>query len=216
MSTYRGLICDYGGVLTGGVGSSFRAFERAEGLPKGTLFEVIGEAYASAEGDSPIVRFETGDASPDEFGRAMAAHLRERGHDVASEGIVQRIFAGTEHDPDMWEVVGRIHGHGVRTALLSNSWGVDGYPVERLESVFETLVISGEVGLRKPDPEIYRLTAKRLDLPADECVFIDDLDRNVEAAEQVGMLGIHHTDLTVTVEALEDAFGLDLRQAEHP
>lgn len=210
MRNHRGLICDYGGVLTGGVGSSFRAFERAEGLPKGTLFEVIGEAYAAADGDSPIVRFETGEADPEEFGQAMADHLRERGHEVDPEGIVRRIFAGTDHDPDMWEVVERIRAEGVRTALLSNSWGVDGYPVQRLGAVFETLVISGEVGLRKPDPEIYLLTAKRLDLPPEECVFIDDLDRNVEAAEQVGMLGIHHTDLATTVDALEDAFGIDL------
>lgn len=210
MTDQRGLICDYGGVLTGGVGSSFRAFERAEGLPKGTLFEVIGEAYAAADGDSPIVRFERGEADPEQFGRAMAAHLRERGHPVDPDGIVRRIFAGTDHDPDMWEIVERIRSHGVRTALLSNSWGVDGYPVERLEAVFETVVISGQVGLRKPDPEIYRLTAARLDLPPQACVFIDDLDRNVEAAEQVGMLGVHHTDLATTVEALEDAFGIDL------
>ncbi len=210
MSDYRGLICDYGGVLTGGVGASFRAFERAEGLPKGTLFEVIGEAYAAADGDSPIVRFETGDADPEEFGRAMADHLRERGHDVDPGGIVERIFAGTEQDPDMWETVERIRAQGVRTALLSNSWGVDGYPVQRLGAVFETLVISGEVGLRKPDPQIYLLTAQRLDLPPGECVFIDDLNHNVEAAEQVGMLGILHTDIEETVAVLESAFGIDL------
>lgn len=206
----RGLICDYGGVLTGGVGSSFRAFERAEGLPKGTLFEVISDAYAAAGAQNPIARFERGEADVDEFGRSMADHLRERGHDVDHAGIVQRIFAGTDDDPDMWEVVERVRAHGVRTALLSNSWGVDGYPVERLEAVFEALVISGEVGLRKPDPEIYLLTAERLGLTAEDCVFIDDLDRNVEAAEEVGMLGIHHTELRSTLGALEAAFGIDL------
>lgn len=206
----RGLICDYGGVLTGGVGPLFRAFERAEALPEGTLFEVIGEAYAQAGGDSPIVRFERGEADADEFGGAMAEHLRARGHEVDPDGIVRRIFAGTDHDPDMWSVVRRIHEAGVRTALLSNSWGVDGYPLAQLQEVFETLVISGEVGLRKPDPEIYLLTARRLDLGPSACVFVDDLDRNVEAAEEVGMLGIVHTALDGTVAALEDAFGLEL------
>lgn len=212
MSDRRGLICDYGGVLTGGVGSSFRAFERAEDLPKGTLLQVIGDAYAAADGDNPIARFERGEADADEFGQAMAGHLRERGFDVDPEGIVRRIFAGTDRDPDMWEIVERVRAHGVRTALLSNSWGVDGYPVEQLESLFETIVISGEVGLRKPDPEIYRLTAERLDLQPESCVFIDDLDRNVEAAEQVGMLGILHTDIEETVAVLESAFGIELNR----
>lgn len=206
----RGLICDYGGVLTGGVGSSFRAFERAENLPRGTLFEVIGEAYAEADGDSPIVRFERGEADPDEFGRGMAEHLRDRGHDVDPDGIVGRIFAGTDQDPGMWSIVRQLREGGVRTALLSNSWGVDGYPVAQLRELFETMVISGEVGLRKPDPEIYVLAARRLDLEPSSCVFIDDLDRNVHAAEEVGMLGIHHTDLEATAAALEEAFGLDL------
>ena len=209
--TRRGLICDYGGVLTGGVGSSFRAFERAENLPKGTLFQVIGDAYAEADGDSPIARFERGEADPDEFGRAMAEHLRARGHAVDPEGIVGRIFAGTDHDPGMWSVVRQLRERGVRTALLSNSWGVDGYPVAQLRELFETMVISGEVGLRKPDPEIYVLAARRLDLEPSSCVFIDDLDRNVQAAEEVGMLGIHHTDLTETVRALEEAFDVELR-----
>lgn len=210
MTDRRGLVCDYGGVLTGGVAASFRAFERAEGLPDGTILAVVTDAYAHADADSPIVAFERGEADAEEFGRAMAAHLRERGHDVAPDGIVRRIFAGTDHDPDMWSVVRQLRERRVRTALLSNSWGLDGYPLEDLAELFEVLVISGEVGLRKPDPRIYRLAARRLELPPQRCVFVDDLDRNVRAAEEVGMLGVHHTDLAGTAAELERAFDVEL------
>ena len=81
----------------------------------------------------------------------------------------------------------------MRTGLLSNSWGFDVYPFERLERHFDDLVLSGAVGLRKPDPAIYRLAAQRLGAAPGACVFVDDLQRNVEVASELGMVGVHHT-----------------------
>lgn len=207
----RGLLVDFGGVLTSSAGESFRAFERAEGLPKGTLFEVIAEAYRHHGGDSAIARFERGDSTAEEFGEEFAALLRARGHDIAPENIHARIFSMSEFDEDMWSVVHRAREHGVRTGLLSNSWGTDHYPIDRLGQHFDAVVVSGEVGLRKPDPAIYRLAAERLGIEPPVCAFVDDLERNVDAARDVGMFGVVHTgDVEETARALEGFLGLRL------
>jgi putative hydrolase of the HAD superfamily len=206
----RGLVVDYGGVLTTSVAASFRDFERAEGLPKGTVFEIITEAYREAQATNPIARFETGASTPEEFAAAMVEHLRARGHEVDPAGLSDRIFAGTNRAPAMWAVVRRVKDAGVRTALLSNSWGTDAYPLEELRGLFDALVISGEVGLRKPDPEIYRLAAGRLGLEPDACVFVDDLERNVQAAREVGMHAVVHRDATTTAAELESFLGVPL------
>jgi epoxide hydrolase-like predicted phosphatase len=95
---------------------------------------------------------------------------------------------------------------GVRTALCSNSWGTDGYPRDDFGELFDVVVISGEVGLRKPDPAIYQLTAERLGLPPGECVFVDDLAANVRGAAASGMCGIHHTDTATTLTELTVLF----------
>lgn len=208
----RGLIVDYGGVLTTSVARSFRNFEQVEGLPKGVVFDVVAEAYAGREG--AIARFERGELTAAEFGRLLAEELAERGHRVRAERLHERIFGSVSRAPDVWSLVQRVRAHGVRTALLSNSWGRDGYPEAELDAHFDVIVISGEVGLRKPDPEIFRLTADRLGVPPERCAFVDDLQRNVEAARQVGMCGVHHRgDIADTVRALEDFFGLELVDA---
>jgi len=120
------------------------------------------------------------------------------------------MFDGFEADVAMLEVLRRLHGLDVRTALVSNSWGFD-YPRDAWEGLFDAVVISGEVGARKPDPEIYLLTARRLGLPPDACVFVDDLAVNVRGAAAVGMIGVHHTSPDSTIEELEILFDQSLR-----
>ncbi len=100
------------------------------------------------------------------------------------------------------------------TAVLSNSWGVDAYPTELMAEHFDDVVISAEVGLRKPDPAIFRLAAERLAVPASGCVFVDDLDLNVAAARELGMTAIHHDgDEDRVLAELSDAFGVDVTDA---
>ncbi len=208
--TARGLLVDYGGVLTTSVARSFRDFEIAEGLPKGTVFALVEEAYRTAGGQSAIARFETGRSSAQEFGEELAARLQEHGYDVDSARLHERLFAGVSYRGDMWRVVGRAHEQGVRTALLSNSWGRQGYPMEALEEIFDAIVLSGEVGLRKPDPHIFRLAAERIGVPPTQCAFVDDLERNVDAARELGMFGVHHRDPDETARQLEGFLGVSL------
>lgn len=109
----------------------------------------------------------------------------------------------------MVAVVRRARSLGVRTALLSNSWG-DHYPEALWDGLFDEIVISGQVGLRKPQPEIFRLTCDRLDLSPERCIMVDDLPQNVHAAAAVGMIGVLHRSCDETRAELEILLGTTL------
>ena len=204
----RGLLVDYGGVLTRSVGRSFRQFEREHDLPKGTVLRLLQAAYEADQEHNPIARFERGEMELAEFEDELGTQLVAAGHAVASEGIVERLFGGTTIDEEMWDIVAQVRRGGVRTGLLSNSWGVEGYPRERFDEHFDAIVISGEEGVRKPSPAIFLLAAERLGLEPHACAFVDDLERNVEVARQLGMFGVLHRDAASTAEELSPFLGL--------
>lgn len=116
-------------------------------------------------------------------------------------------YAGVLTDPDAGEllvVVDVLRGRGVRTALLSNADGGAGRG--RLTGHFDAFVFSGEVGIAKPDPRVFRLTAERLDLPVATCVMVDDSRANIDGATAAGMVGVHHTSMTDTLAELSALF----------
>lgn len=214
MTEQRALILDFGGVLTTSLGGAIKTFEAEEDLPEGTAFAVLADGYREAGGDHPIVGLETGALSPADFEVALAAEFGARGYDIAAEGLIGRLLGRLDADEGMWTLVATARRSGVRTALLSNSWGPGTtYPQQRLAEVFDVVVISAEVGLRKPDPAIFALTSERLDVPPERCVFVDDHDGNVRAAEAAGMAGIHHRDTARTAELVSEFLGIDLRDA---
>jgi len=189
----RALLLDYGGVLTEPVDRSFARFERRLGLPPGRSFEVL-VAASRTTGGGPIGALERGEMALSEFEVLLRDLLVEAGHQVP-EGVdlLEGLFEAMRPAGGLWQLAAQVRTHGVRTGLLSNSWGFDVYPFDQLEVHFDDLVLSGEVGLRKPDPAIYRLAAQRLGVAPDDCVFVDDLERNVEVASELGMVGVHHT-----------------------
>ncbi len=189
----RALLLDYGGVLTEPVDRSFARFERRLGVPPGRSFEVL-VAASRTTGGGPIGALERGEMALSEFEVLLRGLLDEAGHQVAAGiDLLQGLFEAMRPAGGLWELASQVRDHGVRTGLLSNSWGFDVYPFERLERHFDDLVLSGAVGLRKPDPAIYRLAAQRLGAAPGACVFVDDLQRNVEVASELGMVGVHHT-----------------------
>jgi HAD superfamily hydrolase (TIGR01509 family) len=99
----------------------------------------------------------------------------------------------------------------VRTGLVSNSWGVHRYPHDLFSQIFHGVVISGEEGIRKPARRMYELGAERAQVPAERCVYIDDLPFNLTPAQELGMATIHHTSAEATIPALERLLGLSLR-----
>jgi putative hydrolase of the HAD superfamily len=110
----------------------------------------------------------------------------------------------------MIEVVRVARVAGLKTALLSNSWSVDHYDRDMLDELFDVAVISGEVGMHKPEEPIYRLTVERLGVEPSECVFIDDLRENCEGAESIGMTAIRHRHAGETIARLKTLTALEL------
>ena len=199
----RALIVDFGGVLTTSIWPAFDEFCRAEGLPDGTIRRLFRDDPRAL---ADLRELETGTCEPEEFERRFAAHL---GIPDRAQGLIERLFAGLAPDEKMIAAVRRSRETGIRTGLISNSWG-DGLAYDRamLDELFHAVVISGDVGLHKPDEAIFRLGAERLGVPPEECVFVDDLRENCAGAEAVGMTAILHRGADSTLPELERLLGI--------
>ena len=199
----KGLLTDFGGVLTTNVFDSFKAFCEAEGLPPDTVKRTFRE---NPEALSELRALERGDLTVEEFEPRFAPHLGI----AETTGLVERLFAGVGPDEPMIDAVRRAHEAGIRTGVISNSWGGTSYDVADWRDLFDAIVISGEVGLHKPGREIFELTLSELGLGASECVFIDDLRENIAGAEAVGITGILHRGAATTLPELERLLGIPL------
>ncbi len=202
-SSKAGLLVDYGGVLTTDLFASFRSFCELEGLDP----LEVGRSFRHDAGSRELlVGLEEGRMEEADFELAFAEVLG-----VPGVGLIDRLFAGSAPDAGMIEAVRRARAGGIRTGLISNSWGTRRYDREQLGELFDGVVISGEVGMRKPTPRIYELGAEAIGLPAAECVFVDDLEFNLGPARELGMATVHHTDTAQTVGELEGLLGVPLR-----
>jgi putative hydrolase of the HAD superfamily len=202
-ASFAAYLFDFGGVLTTPVWDSFSAFCRSEGLQPGTiknLFRTDPEALAELRG------LETGTLSETAFEQTFGARLGLKNPD----GLIDSMFAGMKPLEPMVEAVREIRGAGLLTGLISNSWSTAHYDRELLAELFDTVVISAEVRMHKPQPEIYRLAAERLGVEPEACVFVDDLKENCEGAEAVGMTAIRHRDAPETIARLEELSGVSL------
>jgi len=214
---FRGLITDWGGVLTNPIRDTVNAWLRAEGILQDSYFAVMRlwmrQAYAIGQAAGPIHLLERGECSDEDFERLLAASLvRIDGQPASAAGLLTRMFAATVLDPTMPDLIRAVRRAGLRTALLSNSWGSVGfgYPRQMLSELFDAVVISAEVGMRKPEQRIFTLTVELLGLRPDECVFIDDVQANVEAAESVGLVGVHHEAASSTAARLAELLNIPL------
>jgi len=200
---YSGLLVDWGGVMTTNVFESFRGFCETEGLSP----EAIGERFRrDPDSRELLVGLETGALPEAEFELRFAAILG-----VPADDLIERLFAGGRPDEAMQDAVLRARSAGVRTGLISNSWGTSRYDRARLAQLFDGVVISGEAGVRKPTPEIYALGAQAIELEPGDCVFVDDLPFNLAPAQELGMAIVHHVESDQTIAELERLLSVDLR-----
>ena len=199
-----GLLVDWGGVMTTNLFDSFAAFCTAEGIDTDALRQAF---RSSPEAQELLFAFEEGRVDAVAFERQLAELL---GIPLRHEGLIERMFAGSALDEQMVSAVRAIHGAGIRTGLISNSWGVNTYPRPLLAELFDGVVISGEVGIRKPAARIYELGAEAIGLPPAECVFVDDLPFNLPPAAELGMRTIRHYNAADTIDQLQALFGLTL------
>jgi len=200
----RALLVDFGGVLTTNVWESFSAFCRAEGLAEDRLRQLF---RADERALGLLRELEVGALDEDSFAESFAPLLGIERH----EGLVDRLFAGMEPDEPMIEAVRRARAAGLRTGLVSNSWGRGRYDRDSFPELFDAVVISGEVGLHKPQPQIFALAAERVELDPSRCVFVDDLRENCEGAEAVGMTAVLHRATDDTLARLEQLLDVPLR-----
>ncbi|MFC4562074.1 HAD family hydrolase [Nocardiopsis mangrovi] len=214
--TCRGIITDWGGVLTPPLPGIITEWLAVEGLDvdhyRSVMQAWIGSEYGgtATAAENPVHALERGEIGTADFERLLAGLLRRvDGGAVVAEGLIDRMFAGFLPIDEMYEMLRLARGQGVRTCLLSNSWG-NSYPRELFTAAFDTVVISGEVGMRKPDPAIFRHACDGAGLAPEECVFIDDIEHNVQAAVDLGMTGILHRDAVETRERLAETCGVEL------
>jgi putative hydrolase of the HAD superfamily len=199
----KALIVDFGGVLTTNIWQSFAAFCEAEGLDANLVKELF---RGNADALGLLRRLERGELGDAEFEERFGAMLGVKDH----TGLIDRLFGGLAPEEAMLSAVRSARAAGIRTGLISNSWGTGIYERGDFDGLFDATVISGEVGMNKPEPQIFRLACERLGVEAGDCVFVDDLRENCEGAEAVGMTAILHRDPGDTIAELERLLGVPL------
>jgi epoxide hydrolase-like predicted phosphatase len=184
----RALIVDWGGVLTIPLEDAMRGWSEAEGMPYDTVMALL-DWYAPATDDEVhiIHALERGESSRGAVADWLALQLRSR-HDihVQADGLIDRMFGHLEHHDAILDVCRQARAHGWRMAVLSNSWD-NPYPRDRWIDAFDHVVISGEVGMRKPESRIFEYTLDLLGVDPEDALFLDDEEPNVLAARAIGM-----------------------------
>ena len=221
----RAVVSDFGGVLTTPLLAGFLAYQDEAGVltsnpahpaePGASALEELGRAMqraAEAYGEHPLFELERGEIAEAEFARRLSEQLGE-GFDLAR--LRQLYFERIEPNPAMIRYLAELRGRGLRTALLTNNvreweplWRAK---LPELDDIFEVVVDSAFVGMRKPERRIYELTLERLGdgLRAEECVFVDDFEVNCEGARAVGMTAVRFQDAEQAIAELESALGAE-------
>jgi putative hydrolase of the HAD superfamily len=193
----QAIVSDFIGVLTTPIAGVFTQFQEDIGIPPEALRDAL-QRSAQRTGDNPLFELECGRMTENDFLTALERELeQEFGRKVSMRAFTDHYWASLSHNEELVAFLRAAHETGYRLALLTNNvqeWEPRWRPKWPIDELFETVVDSGFVGMRKPDPEIFELTLHRLELPADACIFIDDLEHNVVAAREVGLHAVHFRD----------------------
>jgi putative hydrolase of the HAD superfamily len=205
----RAVISDFGGVLTTPLSAGFLAYQDEAGVSLEELGRAMQRA-TEAHGEHPLYGLERGEISEVEFARRLEEQL-DAGFDLAR--LRHLYFERIEPNPPMIRYLAELRGRGLRTALLTNNvreweplWRAK---LPELDEIFELVVDSAFVGMRKPERRIYELTLERLggDVRAEECLFVDDLEINCQGARALGMTAVRFEGATQAIAELESALG---------
>ena len=204
----RAVICDFGGVLTSPLVGSFMKFQEHSGVSLEQLGAAMAKLAEESDGQHPLFALEKGELSEAEFLRRLEDAL---GGDVSLEGFGERYFEHMHPNEEMIGEMRRLRERGLRMALLTNNvreWE----PLWRaklpdIDEIFEVIVDSAFVGMRKPEPGIYELTVERLGdgVAAADCLFVDDIEANCEMATELGMTAVHFRDAAQAIAEIEAA-----------
>jgi epoxide hydrolase-like predicted phosphatase len=194
MSRIEMVISDFGGVLTTPLFEAFASFQDRVGIPPKSFGLALKSITDQGE-PNPLFELECGRISEAEFQSRLAGALEPiLGHRPEIESFGMMLFEALEPNPGMIDLIREVRRDGLRTALLTNNvkeWEATWRSMIPIDEMFETVVDSAFVGCRKPDPRIYQLTLERVELEPEQCIFIDDLEVNIEAANELGLHGVH-------------------------
>jgi putative hydrolase of the HAD superfamily len=203
-------IFDLGGVLTTQILESFSGFEEELGLEPGQLMSAFREHYRRPDGQADFHLLETGQMSEAEYYRRLGTRVAEMGGRMTMPAdpveVRKKLWGRIQRNEEMIEAVGKIHRH-YKVGLLTNNvkeWGGwrDLYPT----GLFDVVIDSSEVGVRKPDPAIYRLACEGLGVAPERASFVDDIDSNVEGARAFGLVAIQFTTTGEVLDHLRPLF----------
>ncbi len=206
----KAVIWDFGGVLTTSPFASFARFERERRLPR----DFIRSINAANHLDNAWARIERGEIDHTAFDAAFASESRALGHEVRGADVLPLLVG--EMRPDMIEALRRIHGR-LKTGCITNnlptaaSSDVAGLFKAEIMTLFDHVIESAKIGLRKPDPRIYAMMVDALGVEAAACVYLDDLGINLKPARAMGMKTIKVAELTAAIDELEAILGFPLR-----
>ncbi len=205
------VISDFGGVLTTPLVQSFAAVQDETGIP----FEELGKAMGRIEeedGKHPLYELEMGKLSEVDFlGKLGDALEPALGHRPELHRFREIYFEALHPNPPMIELMREAKDGGHRMGMLTNNvreWEPLWRSMLPVDEIFEVVVDSGFVGCRKPEPEIYEITLERLGVSADQCLFVDDVDVNCEAARELGMSAVHYKHNDQAIPEIREVLSL--------
>jgi putative hydrolase of the HAD superfamily len=206
------IVSDFGGVLTTPLVQSFMAFQDRTGISGEDLGKGMQAATEANGGSNPLFEMERGEISEAVFLERLTAGLEPLlGHRPEMHSFKEIYFEALEPNPPMIELMRELKGAGYRMAMLTNNvreWEPWWRPMLPVDEIFETVVDSGFVGCRKPESRIYALTLERLSLPAESCLFVDDVPVNCEGAEKAGMSAVHFQDNEQAIAEVRKRLGV--------
>jgi putative hydrolase of the HAD superfamily len=207
MSRIEAVVSDFGGVLTTPLIQAFAALQDAQQIPLEQFGAGMARAAELAGGVQPLFELEKGTLTEREFVQQMNAGLSDVvGRPIDLDGFGDTFFAALHPNPEMFAFLRELHGRGYRMAMLTNNvreWEPLWRPMLPIDEIFELVIDSAFVGMRKPDPAIYQLLLDRLGLPAEATLFVDDLHVNCEAATELGMNAVRFDSTEQTIADVE-------------
>lgn len=207
MTRVEAIVSDFGGVLTTPLMDAFAGFQEARGIPLEALGAAMARAAEIDDGVQPLFELEKGAITERQFVEKLSAALDEVvGRTIDLDGFGETFFEALHPNEELFSFMRTLHGRGYRMAILTNNvreWEPLWRAMLPIDEIFELVVDSAFVGLRKPDPAIYELLLRRLDVAAEATVFLDDLEVNCDAARTLGMRAVHFRSTEQTIAEIE-------------
>jgi len=194
----KAVVSDFGGVLTTPLMNSFLALQDAHGIAAEDFGKAMAAAAKAGDGENPLYKLERGDVTEAEFLDILRDGFEATaGHRPELHRFREIFFEALDPNEPMIELMRECKRGGRRMAMLTNNvqeWEPLWRTMLPVDEIFETVIDSGFVGYRKPERQIYEITLERIGLPAPACLFVDDLEVNIEAARELGFTAVHYRE----------------------